>query len=359
MRIFSVFFLSLVLVFAFCSCTFAIDADDIQVGTKFTRLVFTNGDGDLEDFRIRAYTDLEQPEYVFLNFERYVNGVLVRQELLWTLPEYYYSAHFKIVSYFDQSKLYHVGVQIINPDGEPSPYLAFANIKLVGAGIVEWEDFANPSPSLPTGTVLITLPVYDGYVSSDDLESVSFTYKVPLPASGDENDINYRVSGGISGTFQVIADHRVVSGNNVNGKVSGVYRFSEGDNVMKVVVTSPGEGSWFAERLITVVRGYVDEDGDGYDDRTGKPIFPPYPDTGDGPPQPPGPDATIFDYIKYLVDSVLYSMSQLVIMLRGFMSGLTQFTQILSQFFSFMPAQFTGIIFLGLIMAVILRVVGR
>ena len=52
-------------------------------------------------------------------------------------------------------------------------------------------------------------------------------------------------------------------------------------------------------------------------------------------------------------------MNQMLVMLRTFMGGLAQLGQVFRSFFSFMPPQFSAIIILGLIMAVILRVIGR
>ena len=209
------------------------------------------------------------------------------------------------------------------------------------------------------GKVVITIPAYDGFKDTTPVQVIAFNYGVPLPSSGSPDDITIKIEGGVSGTGQVIGQSGYVKDGYYYGYGKVTRELNPGVNTIIVKVTSNGV-TYSASRVIERLIGQVDEDGDGIDDRTGLPIWPEYPDTGDdNAPQPPAEGATIFDYIKYLTDSVMYAMNQLVLMLKGFMGGLAQLTQVLSQFFTFMPTQFSAIIILGLIMAVILRVVGR
>ncbi len=209
------------------------------------------------------------------------------------------------------------------------------------------------------GKVIITIPAYDGFKDTMPVQVIWFNYGVPLPSSGNPADISISIEGGVSGSGEVISQSGYISDGYYYGHVKVTRELNTGVNTIIVKVKS-NDVTYTASRVIERLIGVIDEDGDGYDDRTGLPIWQEYPDIGDDyAPQPPGSEATIIDYIKYLVDSVQYAMSQLVAMLKGFMGGLAQLTQIFTEFFSFMPTQFSGIIILGLIMAVILRVVGR
>ncbi len=209
------------------------------------------------------------------------------------------------------------------------------------------------------GKVIITIPAFDGFKDTTPVQSISFIYGVPLPTSGSPDDISISIEGGVSGSGEVISHSGYIRDGYYFGHAKVIRELNPGVNMIIVKVTSNGV-TYSAKREIERIMGQVDEDGDGIDDRTGLPIWPEYPDYGDSnTPQPPEEGATIIDYIKYLTDSVLYAMKHLVTMLKGFMGGLAQLTQVFSQFFAFMPAQFSAIIILGLIMAVILRVLGR
>ena len=209
------------------------------------------------------------------------------------------------------------------------------------------------------GKVIITIPAYDGFKDTTPVQVIAFNYGVPLPTSGSPADISISIVGGVSGTGEVISHSGYIKDGYYYGHARVTRELNPGLNTIIVKVTSD-DVTYSASRVIERVIGQVDEDGDGIDDRTGLPIWPEYPDYGDSnAPQPPEEGATILDYIKYLTDSFMYAMNQLVTMIKGFMRGLSQITQVFSQFFSFMPTQFSAVIILGLIMAVILRVLGR
>jgi hypothetical protein len=215
---------------------------------------------------------------------------------------------------------------------------------------------------LMRGRVQITLPMYDGYQDTTPVQAIWFNYGVPVPTSGE---VEIQVTGGIAGTGEtLLAD--VQEGN--DGYTYGWYRITRelevGENTVTITVSSNGQ-SYSASRVIIRLQGQVDEDGDGIDDRTGFPVWPDDPNnlggvgSIDGPPPLPGENATIFDYIKWFADSVLYSMGLLVTTIKGFMGGLGQISRMFGEIFVWIPRELIAIMILGLCMTVILRVVGR
>lgn len=202
----------------------------------------------------------------------------------------------------------------------------------------------------------IYLPVAQEVVTNKDYHSIWFRYAIPTPDEGS-SAISFNVSGGTHTTWE--SHKKFEKDGYTYGDVNIHQGLEMGTN--EITVTASANGKTYSDSRMITRKGFVDEDGDGYDDNTGEGWWPnpDESDWGDGVPQPPGEDGTIFDYIKYLSDSLIYSMNQMLVMLRSFMGGLAQLGEVFRSFFSFMPPQFSAIILLGLIMAVILRVVSR
>ena len=212
------------------------------------------------------------------------------------------------------------------------------------------------------GKVMITIPNRDYFSDTTSIQVIGFSYGVPMPSSGKASDISIKVEGGITGTGEVISHTGYVKDGYYYGNCRVTRELEIGNNTIVVKVTSGGL-TYSATRIITRLQGQVDEDGDGIDDRTGLPIWPDYPNNWDGatdgPPLLPGENATIFDYIKWFADSILYSMGLLVTTIKGFMGGLGQISRMFGEIFVWIPKELIAIMILGVCMTVVLRVVGR
>jgi hypothetical protein len=207
-----------------------------------------------------------------------------------------------------------------------------------------YEDFIK-------GKLIIFIPAADPHLTNKNYVSVWFNYALPH-IEGETPLLSFT-----GGNWVKQSSKTWVKDGYLYGECNYHVAVEMGESLLRV---SADYGEVYSDTLTVIRTGFVDEDGDGWDDNTGEGWWP-SPDEADwgGVPQPPGEDATIFDYIKYLSDSLIYSMNQMLVMLRSFMGGLAQLGQVFRSFFSFMPPQFSAIILLGLIMAVILRVVSR
>jgi hypothetical protein len=343
----------IVLVFGFVCCRPAIAVDytyDVydlyERQQKFTQFVDENGD----DFRIVYVTNVETGK---LHVQVIKNG----QVFIGKDYECGSSGYKK--SYFDV-------VNIIEEHGEIKGIVRDViwrnNQWVYGGGMTkivhgvegeitfppteeqQYEDFVK-------GKLIIFIPAADPYKTNKNYVSVWFNYALPH-IEGEIPVLSFTGGNWVKQSGKTWVK---------DGYIYGEYNYHVGvelgENLLSVSANYDGV---YSDTLTVIRTGFVDEDGDGFDDNTGEGWWP-SPDEADwgGVPQPPGEDATIFDYIKYLSDSLVYSMNQMLVMLRSFMGGLAQLGQVFRSFFSFMPPQFSAIILLGLVMAVILRVVSR
>lgn len=210
----------------------------------------------------------------------------------------------------------------------------------------QYEDFVK-------GKLIIYIPAADPYKTNKNYVSVWFNYALPH-IEGEIPELSFSGGNWVKQYSKTWVK---------DGYIYGEFNYHVGVEMGESIISVSANygGKVYSDSLNVIRTGFVDEDGDGFDDNTGEGWWPSpdESDWGDGVPQPPGEGATIFDYVKYLSDSLIYAMNQMLVMLRSFMGGLAQLGQIIRSFFSFMPPQFSAIIILGLVMAVILRVVSR
>lgn len=205
------------------------------------------------------------------------------------------------------------------------------------------------------GKLIIWWPPYDGYRFSTSVQSVQYQFGIQ---GTDSSQVSISITGADS--KQVLSrDIRVIDGW-IYGTCKDEIQLNVGQNNITVTATA-GNNSVSATRIVEVLAGQVDEDGDGLDDRTGMPIWPDDPINwgDDGPPPLPGENATIFDYIKWFADSVIYSLMLLVTTIKSFMSGIGQVTRMFAEMFKWLPSELIAIMILGICMTIILRVLGR
>jgi hypothetical protein len=346
----------IVLVIGFVYCRPAVadvvtyDVDDLYYNeTKFTRFVDQNGD----DWRIVYATNIETGK---LHVMLYKNG---EQFLNWNFE----------TGSGGYNKSYFYVSEIVVEDGVrkgtvswrvwkeiPKNWESYSVNKIVDGAVGEmyfppseeqiYEDFIK-------GKLIIYIPAADPYRTNKNYVSVWFNYALP------HNEGEIPLLSFTGGNWVKESGKTWVKDGYIYGEFNYHVGVELGESLLSVSANYGGKV--YSDSLTVIRTGFIDEDGDGWDDNTGEGWWPSpdESDWGEGVPQPPGEDATIFDYIKYLSDSLVYSMNQMLVMLRSFMGGLAQLGEVFRSFFSFMPPQFSAIILLGLIMAVILRVVSR
>ena len=223
--------------------------------------------------------------------------------------------------------------------------------------VPDFPDPINPGEILYDGNLVITSPPYDGYEVTSDRIEIRYGYgvpcSVPKPGKADITGV------GVSPLSHTGTSSRYDSETNMQyNYFKAVVQLEPGYNTITIELNHDGE-VYVDSRTVQRLIGVIDEDGDGIDDRTGLPV------EGDeselsieGAPILPD-NATILDYVKYAVDSIIYVFSQIGLALKGLIGGIGDIGKILTGFFSFMPQPFTGIIILGLLIAIILRIFGR
>lgn len=320
-------------------------------GTKFTLYIDEFGD----NWRIAYATNVETGE---LHVMLLKNG---EQFLNWNFP----------CGSTGYNKSYFYVKEIVVEDGVRKGKVAWRMLKKYSPDKYGWEEYTTPKildgvegemyfpptdeqtyEDFIKGKLIIYIPAEDPYRTIKNYVSVWFNYALPY-VEGETPSLSFN-----GGNWVKQYGKTWVKDGYIYGQFNYHVEIELGESV--VSVSANYNGKVYSDSLTVIRTGFVDEDGDGWDDNTGE-YWWPSPDEADwgGVPQPPGEDATIFDYIKYLSDSLIYAMNQMLVMLRSFMGGLAQLGQVFRSFFSFMPPQFSAIILLGLVMAVILRVVSR
>jgi len=201
--------------------------------------------------------------------------------------------------------------------------------------------------------IVINWPPYDGYMFSTAQQSIQYQFGF---IGDDASELSFIIDG-VNVWAAGKRDFKVIDGY-IYGTCNDTISLNKGVNEITVYVTD-GTKSLYANRMVILKQGIRDEDGDGLDDDTGEPIVPGGPDYGDGPSPLPGENATIFDYIKWFADSVIYSLGLLVTTIKSFMSGIGQVTRMFAEMFKWLPSELIAIMILGICMTIILRVLGR
>lgn len=332
----------LILIFLFSSTSLAsalTPEEAYYEGAKFTSFISASG----IEYRIKYYTRLKDNQ-MFVSLREHPDNMYDYP----IDPSGYGKAYFYITGYDAKDNVYTVGHRYWHSTFWYTSGVRWASISAdaIITPVVPTED------EFYKDSLRIIIPAEDGRKTNRDYISLWYQYAIPIT----ESNINVTITGGTytkpESNKQWEKDGYLYCEANVH------VGLALGENDITVILTT--DSRTLSDSRLVIRSGFVDEDGDGWDDNTGEGWWP-SPDESDwgGVPQPPGEDATIFDYIKYLSDSLVYSMNQMLVMLRSFMGGLAQLGQLFRSFFSFMPPQFSAIILLGLVMAVILRVVGR
>lgn len=121
--------------------------------------------------------------------------------------------------------------------------------------------------------------------------------------------------------------------------------------------------TWFSDSIDFNIKFYIDENLDGIDDNTGEHI-PPSVDSGDGtfqPPDKPGEDGSILDWITYYINVIFESIKSFFSTIYGYFtsitSGVTGFAEWFQSFYSFLPDPIPNLISSAIIVIIFVAVI--
>lgn len=207
----------------------------------------------------------------------------------------------------------------------------------------------------------------DGFKDNVPIFAVKLHYQVTLkPGQTAEDSIFIEVDGGKVGGHRQHIRTDVISD---PGDAGGIYsaiahleiEMNPGENVISAAVKYvDGLNEYYGrdEKNYYYYLGIVDEDGDGIDDRTEQPIYkepediPIY-----GPEIPEG--SGIFGYITWFFESIFWVLGQASDGVRRMFMFIGSFKDIVAEFFNFLPPEFLTMMFIGVMLSIVLRVIGR
>jgi hypothetical protein len=159
-----------------------------------------------------------------------------------------------------------------------------------------------------------------------------------------------------------------------HGSVARNYKFSSANGVERwlfdfslnfndygthtVTVKGVYDGQVIGEysRSVEALSGFIDEDGDGLDDRTGNDYVPPieYPE-----PEEPYDWTNPLDYLRFAKDSIVTYIEDLVTGINVMVQKTGQMKNIMSDYFAFVPSEIQGALFMGVVVVLILKFLAR
>jgi hypothetical protein len=206
-----------------------------------------------------------------------------------------------------------------------------------------------------TGNVNFIMPD-DGYSDNANIMVFLTEYSMNLPASPDKSKLKIEVTGGVAGTGETLMhDFKTV-----NGKWTGLMKFDRqmypGANSIKFTIKYDGLVVASDTVSVTYYDDFIDENGDGIDDRTGQPEVP---DPWELPPGDNAPDGTILGYIKWAFENVTYLFDGIVGLIEGLFKMTGKMSTIMGTYMGFLPSPLNTILIIGCLAAIILKIFGR
>lgn len=231
-----------------------------------------------------------------------------------------------------------------------------------GGDWVTMSDFFDPLDNI---SIAITSP-RDGFKDNVNIFAIYMFYEALLQSGQTPaENLSINVFGGKEDGYAEVTHHNVrnVGGNRWQGTLKVNMEMEEGENEITARLKYiDGSDEYFAYDTKTyyVYSGVVDEDGDGIDDRTGQPVYKPpeaseYPLTAPQIPEGSG----IFGYISWFFESIFWVLGMITDGVRRLFQQIGSFTSIVAEFFDFLPSEFVTMVFIGIMVSIVLRVVGR
>ncbi|WP_417202848.1 hypothetical protein [Acetoanaerobium sticklandii] len=205
----------------------------------------------------------------------------------------------------------------------------------------------------------ITLPANDGY--KDNGTTFTFWHWYQLPTGVDSSDVKIDPyiddSKDTYHSASVTLHQKIPNTSKWNLNINLTVR-DYGPHTYKVVFKqiSTGEILGTLTRTFEALEGFIDENGDGLDDRTGQPPYDPL-EPPDGSATPEW-DGTIVGFFKYLIDNVKYYNEMLVSGVQTTINSIGKVPQMLGEVIN-LPPEIMALFTFGIIISILLRVLGR
>lgn len=262
----------------------------------------------------------------------------------------------------DGSRLPNYSIQEIN-----STYLGNSNSKiniLYSSYTVydtEGQQYFYNSGSIPANGFdgRITLPANDGY--KDNGTTFTFWHWYQLPTGVDSSDVKIDPyiddSKDTYHSAAVTLHQKIPNTSKWNLNINLTVR-EYGPHTYKVVFKqiSTGKVLGTLTRTFEALEGFIDENGDGLDDRTGQPPYDPLEPPGDS--LTPEWDGTILGFFQYLIDSVKYYVQNIVDGINVTMGAIGKVPQIMGTILNF-PEPLTALLIFGVTCTIILAIFRR
>lgn len=231
----------------------------------------------------------------------------------------------------------------------------------------EFQFVTNFIPDGPVVEPVISiLSPSDGFKDNVNIFRLYINYKAKLnEGETPQDNISLEIIGGKTSGYRSIDSHSVqrYSDGTVEGYLVASVEMNPGENQIQAKIKYvSGLNEYYATDTKTYYyyTGIVDENGDGIDDRTNQPVYTPPSD--DSYPKGP-PEITegsgILGYISWLFESIFWVVDLLFSSIRRMFQQVGSFTEIIGQYFTFLPHEILTMIFIGIMISIVLRVVGR
>lgn len=222
---------------------------------------------------------------------------------------------------------------------------------------VSIESYSEPSNQSFDGR--ITLPANDGY--KDNGTTFTFWHWYQLPTGVDSSDVKIDPyiddSKDTYHSASVTLHQKIPNTSKWNLNINLTVR-DYGPHTYKVVFKqiSTGKVLGTLTRTFEALEGFIDENGDGLDDRTGQPPYDPLEPPGDS--LTPEWDGTILGFFQYLIDSVKYYVQNIVDGINVTMGAIGKVPQIMGTILNF-PEPLTALLIFGVTCTIILAIFRR
>lgn len=207
----------------------------------------------------------------------------------------------------------------------------------------------------------ITLPANDGY--KDNGTTFTFWHWYQLPSGVDSSDVKIDPyiddSKDTYYSAAVTLHQKIPNTSKWNLNINLTVR-EYGPHTYKVVFKqiSTGKVLGTLTRTFESLEGFIDENGDGLDDRTNQPPYTPLDPPGTNPGTSPEWDGTILGFFKYLIDSVKYYVENIVSGINTTMGAIGKVPQIMGTILNF-PEPLTALLIFGVTCTIILAIFRR
>ena len=249
---------------------------------------------------------------------------------------------------------------------EPFDRILYANFNIYNADGSLYYAANDVVESIPFEAKILT-PWHDDY--KDNGKTFAFQGMFRLPSGVQRSDV--KITGSVDDskeTYFISEQWReefVTNTGSPNVKPYIFFKFgltvyNYGIHTYKLSFEQVSTGKKLGEvtRRFEALEGFIDENGDGLDDRTNQPPYTPLDPPGTNPGTSPEWDGTILGFFQYLIDSVKYYVQNIVDGINVTMGAIGKVPQIMGTILNF-PEPLTALLIFGVTCTIILAIFRR